>query len=258
MVVKETWPSYNGIDKDGVGVIVSETGHTSDVKYGRTKLFIRTPKTVFELEKLRAEIVPKLVLFLQKVRRNYQQKIHTIILLFYRVWVAPLLLSLSCVMRKKTPKQKCPPEILPPGFRAVVFFFFFFSQFYIAKWLRSKLEGLFVVYVIYWIVNIFSLSTGGVDLLECAQGDFAPCTSSWTISRDTSGESSCPNFVTHTGENHSNSMLLKHDCIFTLAFSTDKFCGSWKPTAPRIFHQKSRDFTSSLYVCSQFVSSMTP
>lgn len=130
MVVKETWPSYNGIDKDGVGVIVSETGHTSDVKYGRTKLFIRTPKTVFELEKLRAEIVPKLVLFLQKVRRNYQQKIHTIILLFYRVWVAPLLLSLSCVMRKKTPKQKCPPEILPPGFRAVVFFFFFLAVLY--------------------------------------------------------------------------------------------------------------------------------
>lgn len=71
MLVQETWPSYKGIDKDGVGVIINETGYTSDVKYGRTKLFIRTPKTVFELEKLRAEIVPTLVLFLQRVRRNY-------------------------------------------------------------------------------------------------------------------------------------------------------------------------------------------
>lgn len=71
MLVEETWPSYKGIDKDGVGVIINETGYTSDVKYGRTKLFIRTPKTVFELEKLRAEIVPTLVLFLQRVRRNH-------------------------------------------------------------------------------------------------------------------------------------------------------------------------------------------
>ena len=75
MLVQETWPSYKGIDKDGVGVIISETGYTSDVKYGRTKLFIRTPRTVFELEKLRAEIVPTLVLFLQKVRRNYRSSI---------------------------------------------------------------------------------------------------------------------------------------------------------------------------------------
>lgn len=71
MLVQETWPSYKGIDKDGVGVIISKTGYTSDVKYGRTKLFIRTPRTVFELEKLRAEIVPTLVLFLQRVRHNY-------------------------------------------------------------------------------------------------------------------------------------------------------------------------------------------
>ena len=71
MLIKETWPTYQGIDKDGVGAIINETGYTSDVKYGRTKLFIRTPMTVFELEKLRAEIVPTLVMLLQRVRRNY-------------------------------------------------------------------------------------------------------------------------------------------------------------------------------------------
>ena len=118
MLVQETWPNYNGIDKDGVGAIIHETGFTSDVKYGRTKLFIRTPMTVFELEKLRAEIVPKLVLFLQKVRRNYQQKFHTVILLFCRVRGVPLSLSLSCVIRKKTARQKCSREILPPEFCA--------------------------------------------------------------------------------------------------------------------------------------------
>ncbi len=67
MLVGKTWPNYKGIDKDGVGVVINETGYSADVKYGRTKLFIRTPRTVFELEKQRAEIVPKLVLFLQRV-----------------------------------------------------------------------------------------------------------------------------------------------------------------------------------------------
>lgn len=68
MIVAKTWPWYDGIDKDGVNLIIDETGFASDVKYGRTKLFIRTPKTVFELEKIRAEVVPELVRFLQKVR----------------------------------------------------------------------------------------------------------------------------------------------------------------------------------------------
>lgn len=71
MLVEKTWPNYKGIDKDGVGVIINESGYSEDVKYGRTKLFIRTPKTVFELEKQRAEVVPKLVLFLQRVRPSY-------------------------------------------------------------------------------------------------------------------------------------------------------------------------------------------
>ena len=70
MIVAKTWPKYDGIDKDGVNLIIDETGFASDVKYGRTKLFIRTPKTVFELEKIRAEVVPELVKFLQKVRRS--------------------------------------------------------------------------------------------------------------------------------------------------------------------------------------------
>lgn len=66
MIVKETWPNYKGVDKDGVAVIIDHNSFSSDVKYGRTKLFIRTPKTVFELEKIRAQVLPNLVLFLQK------------------------------------------------------------------------------------------------------------------------------------------------------------------------------------------------
>ena len=70
MLVDKTWPNYSGIDKDGVSEIIDQSGYSSDVKYGRTKLFIRTPKTVFELEKIRAEILPTLVRFLQRVREQ--------------------------------------------------------------------------------------------------------------------------------------------------------------------------------------------
>lgn len=66
MIATKTWPNYNGDEKDGVAVIMNESGLSSDVKFGRTKLFIRTPKTVFELEQKRTEIVPKLVTILQK------------------------------------------------------------------------------------------------------------------------------------------------------------------------------------------------
>ena len=73
MLVDKTWPTYSGIDKNGVGEIIDRSGFSSDVKYGRTKLFIKTPKTVFELEKRRAEIVPNLVRILQKVRSSCLQ-----------------------------------------------------------------------------------------------------------------------------------------------------------------------------------------
>lgn len=143
MLVQETWPSYKGIDKDGVGVIISETGYTADVKYGRTKLFIRTPRTVFELEKLRAEIVPTLVLFLQRVRRNYLLLIvyhmssanfesprnkNSATLICYLQTTSSPSFSLSWVTRSKTTRKKMAArnpgreKLLSPGFMAAIFF----------------------------------------------------------------------------------------------------------------------------------------
>ena len=68
MIATKTWPTYNGDEKDGVKAIINEAGFSSDVKFGHTKLFIRTPKTVFELEQKRTEVLPKLVTLLQKVQ----------------------------------------------------------------------------------------------------------------------------------------------------------------------------------------------
>uniref|UniRef100_A0A8C1G2Y9 Unconventional myosin-Id n=1 Tax=Cyprinus carpio TaxID=7962 RepID=A0A8C1G2Y9_CYPCA len=45
-------------------------GFEHDVAYGKTKVFIRTPRTIFSLEEQRAEMVKRIVLFLQKVWRG--------------------------------------------------------------------------------------------------------------------------------------------------------------------------------------------
>ncbi|KAG7235290.1 hypothetical protein INR49_002815, partial [Caranx melampygus] len=46
--------------------IVNQHGFQDDVAYGHTKLFVRTPRSLFTLEQERAALIPILVLFLQK------------------------------------------------------------------------------------------------------------------------------------------------------------------------------------------------
>lgn len=55
-------------DKDAVKRLLQGCGFDHDVAYGKTKVFIRTPRTLFSLEEQRAEMVQRIVLFLQKVR----------------------------------------------------------------------------------------------------------------------------------------------------------------------------------------------
>lgn len=54
-------------DREAVEMIVNQHGFKDDVEYGKTKLFVRTPRSLFSLEQERAALIPILVLFLQKV-----------------------------------------------------------------------------------------------------------------------------------------------------------------------------------------------
>ena len=67
MISEYTWPSYDGNDKGGCRVIVDEQGFSSDIQYGKTKVFIKSPQTVFALEEARSKLIPGIVIFLQKV-----------------------------------------------------------------------------------------------------------------------------------------------------------------------------------------------
>lgn len=72
MISQFTWPNFKGgSDKEGVKVIMDEHGFSNDVKYGRTKIFIRSPRTLFQLENARNELIPGIVTLLQKQWRGY-------------------------------------------------------------------------------------------------------------------------------------------------------------------------------------------
>ncbi|KAJ8334901.1 hypothetical protein SKAU_G00405400 [Synaphobranchus kaupii] len=71
MTCEYTWPNHlMATDQEAVKAIIDHHGFQSDVAYGHTKLFVRTPRSLFTLEQERAALIPILVLFLQKVWRG--------------------------------------------------------------------------------------------------------------------------------------------------------------------------------------------
>ncbi|KZC06437.1 Myosin-IA [Dufourea novaeangliae] len=72
MISQYTWPNFRGgTDRDGVNTLLNEKGFSNDVKYGHTKIFIRSPQTLFALEKARSDLIPGIVILLQKQWRGY-------------------------------------------------------------------------------------------------------------------------------------------------------------------------------------------
>lgn len=68
MTCEYTWPHHlMSSDREAVETVVNQHGFKDDVAYGKSKLFVRTPRTLFTLEQERAALIPILVLFLQKV-----------------------------------------------------------------------------------------------------------------------------------------------------------------------------------------------
>ncbi|CAK9808983.1 Unconventional myosin ID [Anthophora plagiata] len=72
MISQYTWPNFRGgSDKDGVRTLMNEKNFNNDVEYGHTKIFIRSPRTLFALEKARSDLIPDIVILLQKQWRGY-------------------------------------------------------------------------------------------------------------------------------------------------------------------------------------------
>ncbi|XP_014242236.1 myosin-IA [Cimex lectularius] len=71
MISQFTWPNFHaGSPREGTRVLIDEKGFSKDVKYGKTKIFIKSPATLFKLEKMRADLIPEIVILLQKQWRG--------------------------------------------------------------------------------------------------------------------------------------------------------------------------------------------
>ncbi|XP_068001877.1 unconventional myosin-Ig isoform X1 [Melanerpes formicivorus] len=71
MTCEYTWPNHlMASDQEATQALLEQHGFQSDVAYGHTKVFIRTPRTLFCLEQERAQLIPIIVLLLQKAWRG--------------------------------------------------------------------------------------------------------------------------------------------------------------------------------------------
>ncbi|NWR80288.1 MYO1A protein, partial [Centropus unirufus] len=73
MLGTRTWPRWGGSDREGVEVLLAELGiPPEELAFGHTKIFIRSPRTLFDLEKRRQERVVQLVTLIQKMFRGWR------------------------------------------------------------------------------------------------------------------------------------------------------------------------------------------
>ncbi|XP_018577928.1 unconventional myosin-Ib [Anoplophora glabripennis] len=75
MICGNTWPRWRGSPIEGVSLLLRSLPIPSaEFTFGRTKLFVRSPRTVFELEDFRRVRLHDLALLIQKIWRGYRQK----------------------------------------------------------------------------------------------------------------------------------------------------------------------------------------
>ncbi|XP_032094095.1 unconventional myosin-Ig-like [Thamnophis elegans] len=129
MTCEYTWPNHlMATDAAATRALIEQHGFQDDVAYGQTKIFIRTPRTLFALEQERSNLIPIIVLLLQKVWRGalarkrcrYLRAIYTIMAYYKRHKVKSHLLELlqrfqgvrSMADYGKSVEWPEPPEVL--------------------------------------------------------------------------------------------------------------------------------------------------
>lgn len=73
MLCKKTWPRWAGSERTGVEALLAELPiPAEELAYGHSKLFIRSPRTLFDLERRRQERVAELATLIQKMFRGWR------------------------------------------------------------------------------------------------------------------------------------------------------------------------------------------
>ncbi|RVE57704.1 hypothetical protein OJAV_G00201920 [Oryzias javanicus] len=73
MLCKKTWPHWKGPARQGVEVLMSDLKvPAEEYSYGRSKIFIRNPRTLFFLEERRRQCLQDLATLIQKIYRGWK------------------------------------------------------------------------------------------------------------------------------------------------------------------------------------------
>uniref|UniRef100_A0A8C9BP40 Unconventional myosin-Ia n=1 Tax=Phocoena sinus TaxID=42100 RepID=A0A8C9BP40_PHOSS len=77
LLSRSTWPHWDGGDREGVEKVLGELSVSSEeMAFGKTKIFIRSPKTLFYLEDKRRLRIHQLATLIQKMYRGWRCRIH--------------------------------------------------------------------------------------------------------------------------------------------------------------------------------------
>ncbi|XP_076967218.1 unconventional myosin-Ia isoform X2 [Tamandua tetradactyla] len=77
LLSRSTWPRWNGGDREGVEKVMGELSVASEeLAFGKTKIFIRSPKTLFYLEEQRRLRLQQLATLIQKVYRGWRCRMY--------------------------------------------------------------------------------------------------------------------------------------------------------------------------------------
>lgn len=75
MLCKKTWPNWVGMPKEGVKELFKSLNiKPTAYAYGRTKIFIRNPRTLFDLEERRKQGMHRLAVLIQTIFRGWRQQ----------------------------------------------------------------------------------------------------------------------------------------------------------------------------------------
>lgn len=89
MLCKQTWPHWKAPAREGVEVLLSDLQvPAEEFAYGRSKIFIRNPRTLFFLEEKRRHCLQDLAALIQKIYRGWKCRTHFLLVKKSQVVVA--------------------------------------------------------------------------------------------------------------------------------------------------------------------------
>ncbi|XP_032422840.1 unconventional myosin-Ib isoform X4 [Xiphophorus hellerii] len=89
MLCKNTWPHWKGPARQGVEVLMTNLQvPAEEYSYGRSKIFIRNPRTLFFLEEKRKQCLEDLATLIQKIYRGWKCRSHFLLLKKSQIVVA--------------------------------------------------------------------------------------------------------------------------------------------------------------------------